>query len=90
MGSSEVRSWIEWGQLKPGDHVEVVHRVTVGRQSWTVSVCGKLLRMERRAIGLHFPRTADETTYADLLVLEQSHGERTTVTMDEATQIRRL
>ncbi len=81
---------VEFGQLKPGDHVEVVHQVTVGVQSWTVRVRGRVLRTERRPQGLHFARTPDERTYCDLIVLERSDGERTTICLDEFTQIRRI
>jgi len=81
---------VEFGQLKPGDEIEVVHRVTVGIRSWTLSVRGRVLRTERRAQGLHFPRTPDEKTYCDLIVLEQPDGQRTTVCLDEFTQIRRV
>ncbi|MCS7306318.1 MAG: hypothetical protein NZ602_14570 [Thermoguttaceae bacterium] len=88
--SNLVGSAVLFGQLKPGDLVEVVQRVTVGMQSWTVSVRGQVLWTERRAQGLHFPRTPDEKTYCDLIVLEKSDGERTTVCLDEFTQIYRL
>jgi hypothetical protein len=81
---------VEFGQLKPGDHVELVHRVTIGVRSWTVNVRGRVLWTERRAQGLHFARTPDETTYCDLIVLERPDGERTTVCLDEFTRIHRV
>lgn len=90
MPSEPAASLVELSQVRPGDQVEVVHRVTVGVQSWTVSVRGRVLWTERRPQGLHFARTPDETTYCDLIVLERPDGERTTVCLDEFTQIRRV
>ena len=80
---------VEFGQLKPGDEIEVVQRVTVGIRSWTVRVRGRVLWTERRAQGLHFTRTPDEITYCDLIVLELPDGHRTTVCLDGFSQIRR-
>lgn len=89
MKASEATT-ISFDQLKPGDQVEVVHRVTVGLQSWTAVVRGQVLWTERRAQGLHFPRTPDEKTYCDLIVLQLPDGQRTTLCLDEFTQIRPL
>lgn len=90
MKTSVAGTSVPFDQIHLGDQIEVVHRVSVGLQSWTVTTQGKVLRTERRAQGLHFPRTPDEKTYCDLIVLERPDHEQTTVTLDEFTQIRRL
>ena len=38
-----------YGQLQPGDRVEVMHGVTVGSSAkWSTTTVGKVLRRERR------------------------------------------
>lgn len=76
-------------ELKPGDRVEVEHRVTVGSKSWTTRTVGTVVRTERISHGLHFDRAPDEKTYSDAILLELPDGELTTITLDEFTVIRR-
>ncbi|GIX01228.1 MAG: hypothetical protein KatS3mg112_0165 [Thermogutta sp.] len=76
-------------ELKPGDRIEVEHRVTVGSKSWITRTVGTVVRTERVAHGLHFDRAPDEKTYSDVILLELPDGELTTVTLDEFTVIRR-
>jgi hypothetical protein len=76
-------------ELKPGDRIEVEHRVTVGGKSWTTRTVGTVVRTERAAHGLHFERAPDEKTYSDVILLELPDGELTAVTIDEFTVIRR-
>lgn len=78
-----------FAELKPGDRIEVEHRVTVGRESWPAKIVGTVIRTERRRHGLHFDRSPDDKVFSDVILLELSDGELTTVAMDEFTVLRR-
>lgn len=75
--------------LVPGDRVRVTHEVKVGLQVWNTSTVGIVLSKERRRHGLHFRRQNDDKVWSDLLVLELPGGERSTVSIDEFTEIER-
>jgi hypothetical protein len=91
MTPEEHQSRTLYGQLQPGDRVEVVHGVTVGSSAtWSTTTVGKVLRRERRRHGLHFRRSADDKVYSDVLILARDDGELTTVTMDEYTRLRKV
>jgi hypothetical protein len=77
-------------QLEPGTWIEVTHTVKVGLKSWTTTVQGEVMRVERRRQGLHFRRNLDDKAFSDLIVLRHADGTLTTLTMDEYTDIRRL
>jgi hypothetical protein len=80
-----------YGQLQPGDRVEVMHGVTVGSSAkWSTTTVGKVLRTERRRHGLHFRRNPDDKVYSDVLILARDDGELTTVTIDEFTRLRKV
>ena len=76
-------------ELKPGDRIEVKHTVTVGQQSWDATTVGSVVRTERRRHGLHHRRNHDDKVFSDVILLELSDGELTTVTMDEFTVLQR-
>ena len=80
---------VGFDQLQPGDRIAVDHLVTVGPRSWTTTTTGTVLKTERRRHGLHFRRNPDDKVFSDWIVLELEDGERTTVTLDEFTTIRR-
>jgi hypothetical protein len=90
MTTTEAASRRLFDELQPGDQVELLHGVKVGRQQWTTRVVGKVLRKERRRHGLHFRRNLDDKVFSDVIVLEVEGGALTTVTMDEYTQLRRV
>ncbi|MBT6918720.1 MAG: hypothetical protein HN985_03275, partial [Planctomycetaceae bacterium] len=49
MKSAEQELRDAYEQLQPGDHIEVVHSVTVGSSAkWSTTTVGKVLRRERR------------------------------------------
>ncbi len=77
-------------ELQPGDRIEVTHEVKVGFRQWTTKVTGKLIAKERRRHSLHFDRNFDDKVFSDVLILEKADGERTTVTLDEFTHIRKM
>ena len=80
-----------FGELKPGDHIEVDHGVKIGSSAtWTTKTTGSVVRTERRRHGLHFRRNPDDKVYSDVIILARDDGELTTVTMDEFTQLRRV
>ena len=80
-----------YGELRPGDRVEVIHGVTVGSSAaWSTTTVGRVLRTERRRHGLHFRRQADDKVFSDVVILARDDGELTTVTMDEFTRLRKL
>jgi hypothetical protein len=80
-----------FGQLRPGDRIEVEHEVKVGStKTWTTKTAGTVVRTERRRQGLHFRRNPDDKVFADTIVLARDDGELTSVTMDEFTTLRRI
>ena len=79
-----------FGQLQPGDRVELVHEVKVGLKRWPARIVGTVVRTERRRHGLHFRRNADDKVFSDLIVLQNTDESLSTVTIDEFTQLRRI
>ncbi len=77
-------------QLQPGDRVELTHEVKVGFRTWETVTRGTVVKTERRRHGLHRRRNGDDKVFSDLMVLEQEDGERTTVTLDEFSILRKL
>jgi ribosomal protein L34 len=77
-------------QLKPGDEVELKHDVKIGFRSWQSVTTGRVVHAERRRHGLHRRRNHDDKVFSDVIVLELPGGERTTVTLDEFTVLRKL
>ena len=90
MSTSEGKSLTRFDELKPGDRIEVEHRVTVGAKSWPAKTAGTVVRTERRRHGLHFRRNPDDKVFSDVILIELPDGELTTVTLDEFTLLRRL
>jgi hypothetical protein len=78
-----------YSSLRPGDYVELQHRVTVGMRSWDTVTRGKVVRTERRRHGLHFRRNPDDKVFSDVIVLERADGELTSVTLDEFSVLRK-
>jgi hypothetical protein len=76
---------LHYEEIRPGDRIEVEHRVTVGATSWTTRTIGKVLRTERRRHGLGFRRNLDDKAYSDVILLVLPDGELSAVTMDEFT-----
>lgn len=89
MVTTDTQVQTRFDELKPGDRIEVEHRVTVGMRNWTTKTVGTVLRTERRRHGLHFRRNLDDKVFSDTILLELPDGELTTVTMDEFTVLRR-
>jgi hypothetical protein len=79
-----------FSQLQPGDRVEVRHQVKVGFRIWTTTTTGTVMRAERRRHSLHFNRNFDDQVFSDAIVLQLDDGERTTITLDEFSQLRKL
>lgn len=77
-------------QLQVGDRIEVRHEVKVGFRRWTTITSGVIEHMERRRHSLHFRRNQDDKVYSDMIVLQRDGGERTTITIDEFTDIKKL
>ena len=77
-------------QLQPGDRVELTHEVKVGFRQWTSVTQGTVIRTERRRHGLHHDRNRDDKVFSDVIVLSGDDGSRTTVTLDEFTELKKL
>ena len=77
-------------QLEPGDRVELTHEVKVGFRHWTTVTQGTVIRTERRRHGLHYDRNRDDKVFSDVIVLAVDEGVRTTVTLDEFTELKKL
>ena len=77
-------------QLQPGDRVELTHEVKVGFRQWTSVTQGTVIRTERRRPGLHHDRNRDDKVFSDVIVLSGEDGSRTTVTLDEFTELKKL
>jgi hypothetical protein len=76
--------------LQPGDRVELEHEVKVGSQRWQTNTVGTVISTERRRHSLHYKRNDDDKVFSDLIVLELDDGERTTVTLDEFSVLRKV
>lgn len=76
--------------LELGDTVELTHQVKVGFRTWMTTTIGKVVGAERRRSGLHFDRNFDDKVYSDVIVLQRSDGELTTVTLDEYSRLRKV
>jgi hypothetical protein len=90
MSSQQRQSLEVFEQLRPGDRVELVHEVKVGFRKWETVTRGTVLKTERRRHGLHRRRNADDKVFSDLIILQRDDGERTTVTLDEFSVLRKL
>jgi ribosomal protein L19 len=86
--SQEHQKVFRFEELKPGDRIEVDHRVTVGPRAWHARTTGRVLRTERRRQGMHFRRNFDDKVFSDVILMELADGELTTVTVDEFTAVR--
>lgn len=90
MTTSNVKSggYRVFSQLKPGDRVKVTQTVRVGFRQWTTTVSGTVLETRRCETGLHTDRADDDHVFVDTILLNRDGaGDRTTVTIDENTQI---
>ena len=79
-----------FAELSPGDRIEVAHRVTIGPETWTTKTAGIVVRTERARHGLQFERNFDDKVFSDVVLLERSDGELTTMVVDDSTTIRRV
>ena len=77
-------------QLEPGDRVELTHEVKVGFRQWKTTTTGTVVSAERRRHGLHYRRNHDDKVFSDVIVLRREDGERTTVTLDEFSELRKI
>ena len=76
--------------LQVGDQVEITHEVKVGFRHWKTTSSGTVVRTVRERHSLHYRRNADDHVYRDTLVLRQDDGQRTTVTLDEFSELKVL
>jgi len=86
-GTKQEDAYTVFRRLKPGDRVRVTQTVRVGSRKWETSFTGTVLETRRAQTGLHFDRAADDRVFVDTILLNRGDGERTTVTLDEHTQI---
>ncbi len=77
-------------KLQPGDEIELKHEVKVGFRSWETVTTGTVVHVERRRHGLHRRRNHDDKVFSDVIVVERPDGERTTVTLDEFSELKIL
>ena len=89
MSSPNSDSRALFDELKPGDRIEVEHRVTVGQKSWVTTTSGSVVRTERCRHGVSYRRAPDDKVFSDVILLELPDGELSAVTMDEFTVLRR-
>ena len=89
MSTSKSQERELFDELKPGDRIEVEHTESVGHASRTTKTKGSVVRTERCRHSLRFHRSHDDGVFNDVILLELSDGELTTVTMDEFTVLRR-
>ena len=73
--------------IRPGDRITVRHEVKVGFRRWWTEVAGKVVDVRRERHGMHYARATDDGVYHDAIVIEKDDGERTTVTVDDFTEI---
>lgn len=76
--------------LQPGDRVELEHVVKVGFRSWNTRTVGTVLSTERQRHSLHYNRNFDDKVFSDTILLQRDDGERTSVTLDEFSTLKKL
>lgn len=76
--------------LTLGDLVEVVHEVKVGSRIWNTTTRGTVVKKERLRHGLHHRRSSDDQVFRDQVVLRKESGERTTLSLDEFTELKKI
>jgi len=89
MSSSNGEIRTRFDELKPGDRIEVQHTLTVGGESRSVTICGLVVRTERRRQGRACGCGPGDKPPSDVILLELSDGELTSVAVDESTVLRR-
>ncbi len=77
-------------EIQPGDRVELEHEVRIGFRQWRTKTVGTVVSKDRRRHGLHYRRNSDDKVFSDVIILKQDDGERTTVTLDEFSDLRKL
>jgi hypothetical protein len=90
LNSTETRQ--QYDALRPGDRVEIVHRVQLGSRATESHTAGTVVSKGQREGGVDsgYRRWSDERQWFQDLVLRKADGELTTVTIDEFTALQRL
>jgi translation initiation factor IF-1 len=87
MSTSHGETRRRFDELKPGDRIEVEQTVVSEGKGRPERICGTVIRTER-CQGQPCCRGANGTLSGDLILMELSDGELTTVRMDESTVLR--
>lgn len=90
--ASTLQNQLHFETLRPNDHIKVTRRIKVGMKIWYTSVCGRVIRTDRRRNGLHVDRSNDDKAFQDIILMyrDGTPGEETTVSMDEFTVLESL
>ncbi len=78
--------------LRPGQRVEIVHRMQVGSRATESRTVGTLVGRQPREGGIDsgYRRSWDEKQFFDHWYLRKDDGELTSLTLDEFTTVQRL
>jgi hypothetical protein len=66
------------------------HEVKVGNRRWQKKTGGEVVNTDRRRHSLHFNRNGDDKVFSDLIILQLDDRERTAVTPDEFSVLRKV
>jgi hypothetical protein len=89
MSAEQTQTRTLFDELKPGDRIEVEHRITLGEKLQVTRTVGTVVRTERVRHGPHFQRDFGGKVQTDTILLELPDGELAAVTLDESSVLRR-
>ena len=89
MSTSEGEVRTRFDELKPGDRIRVEHAVAGEGERRPETICGTVVRTERRLHGPSCVCRPDDEAFQHVILLELCDGELTAVTIDESTVLRR-
>jgi hypothetical protein len=77
--------------LRPGQRIRITQTVRVGLQQWTTTVTGKFRALNYLVTGLATDRVQEDAIVVVAVHFEKEpHGELSSITVDEHTQIEAL
>jgi len=76
--------------LRPGQPIEIIQTVRVGRKVWTTTVKGKFRSLRYLVTGLATQRVPDDDIIVPTVHFTKDNGELSSVTLDEQSQVRAL
>lgn len=77
-------------EMEVGQRLRITQHVRIGPKSWENVLEGTFLGTDRRRTGIATDRRPEDDIWVEVVVFEKPNGERSTVVVDERTQIEAL